>query len=142
MKKLLFGMLIAVSGLVFYACSQKTGILGAGGLKTNANDLVATESKVDNIIETTSDESDLFSLGSSSAAAFSVGLKSGDMAMGGGAFKNMFDHFPNFKLRYLGGICPDLMITTTNGGFPKTMTINYGTGLEMANGHVLKGKIR
>jgi hypothetical protein len=53
----------------------------------------------------------------------------------------MFDIFPNFKLRYLRGICPDLSITTTNGGFPKTMTVDYGTGLEMANGHILKGKI-
>jgi len=142
MKKLLFGLLIAFSGLVFYACNkEKSGFNGTDSLKTNANELVATDSKVDNIVETTSDESDLFSLGSSSAASYSVGLKSGDISMGGGLFKNMFDHFPNFKLRYLGGICPDLAITTTNGGFPKTMTIDYGTGIEMANGHLLKGKI-
>jgi len=141
MKKLLFGTLIIISGLAFFACNQKTGILGADGLKTNMNDLVATDSKVDNIVETTSDESDLFSLGSSSATAFSVGLKSADITISGGLFKPMFDHFPNFKLRYLGGICPDLTITTTNGGFPKTMTVDYGTGLEMANGHILKGKI-
>jgi len=141
MKKLLFGLFIVMFSLAFYACNKTSGGLGADGLKTNANELVATDSKVDNIVETTSDESDLFSLGNSSVTSYSSGLKSGVITISGSVFKNMFDHFPNFKLRYMGGICPDLTITTTNGGFPKTMTIDYGTGLEMANGHVLKGKI-
>lgn len=139
MKKLLFGILIVVSGLAFYACNAKSGLLGASGLKTNVNNLVATDSKIDNIVETTSYESDIFSLGSTSVAAYSTGLKSAMMV--GGNFMNMFDHFPNFKLRYLKGICPNLSVTTTNGGFPKIMTIDYGDSLQLANGHVLKGKI-
>lgn len=130
-------MLIAVSGLVFYACNkEKSGFIGADSLKTNANELVASDSQIDNVIETSSYESDLFSLSNSS---YSVGLKSAEI--GGGNIRFTFDLFPNFKLRYLKGICPDLTITTTNGGFPKTMTVDYGTGIELTNGHILKGKI-
>ena len=51
-------------------------------------------------------------------------------ATGGGMFRDMFEHFPKFKLHYRGGICPDLRVVTTNGGFPKTMTIDYGDSLQ------------
>ena len=140
MRKLLFGLLIATAGLVFFACSQKSGLVGTDALKTNANVLVALDSKVDNVVETSSYESDVFSLSSSSVNTYSVGLKSGDM-MGGSGFKNMFEHFPMFKLHYKGGICPNLTVTSTNGTYPRTMTIDYGDSLSMANGHILKGKI-
>jgi len=137
MKKLIFGMLIAVSGLVFYACNKEnTEFIGADSLKTNANELVASDSQIDNVIETASYESDIFSLSNSS---YSVGLKSGEI--GAVNFRFLFDPYPNFKLRYLRGVCPDLTIATTNGGFPKTMTVDYGAGIELANGHILKGKI-
>ncbi|MCX6238678.1 MAG: hypothetical protein NTY07_14135 [Bacteroidia bacterium] len=139
MKKLLFGILIVASGLVFYACNEKSGFLGADALKTNANELVANDTQVENVVETSNYEADIFSLGNSTISAFSIGLKSGEI--GGGLYKNMFERFPNFKLRYRGGICPDLTITSTNGGYPKTMTINYGDSLHLANGHILKGKI-
>jgi hypothetical protein len=144
MKKLLLGMLIATAGVVFFACNQKSGFLGADALKTNVNDLVALDSKIDNFVETSSYESDVFSLGANSVTAYSVGLKSGEISgvmMGGGMFHNMFERFPMFKLRYRGGICPDLTVTSTNGGYPRTMTIDYGDSLGLANGHVLKGKI-
>ena len=139
MKKLLFGIIVIVSGLFIQACTQKSGFLAADALKSGVIELVAADSQVDNIVETASYESDVFSLANASVITFSTGLKSA--TIGGGVFKNMFELFPNFKLRYLRGICPDLAITSTNGGFPKTMTIDYGTGLEMSNGHILKGKI-
>lgn len=144
MKKLIFGMLVTTVGLFFYACNQKSGFLGADALKTNAGVLVAMDAKVDNVVETSNYESDVYSLGANSVTAYSVGMKSGEISagnMGGGMFRNMFEHFPGFKLRYWGGICPDLTLTSTNGGYPKTMTIDYGDSLALANGHVLKGKI-
>jgi len=144
MKKLLYGILIASAGLVFYQCNQKSGFLGAAALKTNVNTLVALDSKVDNVVETSSYESDVFSLSTNSVSIYNVGMKSGDLSgsmLGGGMFHNMFEHFPFFKLRYRGGICPDLTFTSTNGGYPRTMTIDYGDSLALANGHVLKGKI-
>lgn len=141
MKKLLFGVLVVAAGYVFFACNQKSGSLGTDSLKTSANELVALDTKIDNVVETSSYESDVYSLGSSSVTTYSAGLKSGGIAGGGGMFRNMFDHFPNFKLHYRGGICPDLTVVTTNGGYPKTMTIDYGDSLELANGRILKGKI-
>jgi len=144
MKKLLCGILITTAGLAFYACNQKSGFLGADALKTNVNVLVALDSKVDNVVETSSYESDVFSLATNSYSTYGVGLKSGEISggmMGGGMFRNMFDHFPGFKLHYRGGICPDLTLTSTNGGYPRTLTIDYGDSLALANGHVLKGKI-
>jgi len=144
MKKLLSGILIATIGLGFYGCNQKSGFLGADALKTNVNELVALDSKIENVVETSSYESDVFSLGTSSVTAYSIGLKSGGIGGGysdGGRFRNMFEQFPRFKLRYREGICPDLSITSTNGGYPRTMTIDYGNSLALANGHVLKGKI-
>ena len=143
MKKLLFGVLIGAIGLAFYACNKNKD-LGADPLKTSSLELVATDAKVDNIVETSSYESDVFSLGSGSIATYSVGLKSGELVgdmMGGDRFKNMFEHFPNFKMHYMNGITPNLTVVSTNGGFPKTMTIDYGDSLVLNNGHVLKGKI-
>lgn len=143
MKKLLLGVLIGVSGLAFYACNKNNN-LGADTLKTSTKELVATDAKVDNIVETSSYESDIFSLGSGSITTYSAGLKSaelvGDM-MGGDRFRNMFEHFPNFKMHYMNGIIPNLTVTTTNGDYPKTMVIDYGDSLVLNNGHVLKGKI-
>jgi hypothetical protein len=144
MKKLLLGVLIGVSGLAFYACNKNNNNLGTDTLKTSAKELVATDAKVDNIVETSSYESDIFSLGSGSITTYSAGLKSaelvGDM-MGGDRFRNMFEHFPNFKMHYMNGIIPNLTVTTTNGDYPKTMVIDYGDSLVLNNGHVLKGKI-
>jgi hypothetical protein len=137
MKKLLFGILVVTSGFVYITCTQKSEFISSDIL--NTSDLVAADSQIDNIVEVANYESDVFSLSSSSVTSFSNGLKNGEI--GGGIFVKMFDLFPNFKLRYLRGICPDLSLTTTNGGFPKTMTVDYGTGLELANGHILKGKI-
>jgi len=141
MKKLLFAVLIASSGLVFFSCNKNTGVAGADASKANAKEIVALDTKIDNVVETSSYESDVYSLASNSVSAFSMGMKSADIAKGGVNFRNMFDRFPMFKLHYRGGICPDLTITSTNGGYPRTMTIDYGDSLQLANGHILKGKI-
>ena len=137
MKKIFFVIMVVTMGLIFYTCSQKSELLNTDASKTN--ELVAIDSQIGNIVETASYEADVFSLGNDALTAFSSGLKNG--VIGGGFFRNMFELFPNFKLRYLRGILPDLTVTTTNGGFPKTMTVDYGDGIEMANGHILKGKI-
>jgi len=137
MRKLFYLLLVVASGLISYTCSHRSGLINEDALKTN--DLVEADSQIDNIVETASYEADVFSLGNGAVTAFSSGLKSG--VVGGGIFRNMFELFPNFKLRYLRGILPDLTVTTTNGGFPKTMTVDYGDGIELANGHILKGKI-
>jgi hypothetical protein len=53
----------------------------------------------------------------------------------------MFDHYLNFKLRYKNGVGPNIALTTTNGGYPKTLVLDYGDSLALANGRVLSGMI-
>lgn len=43
--------------------------------------------------------------------------------------------------RYHMDNCPDITIDSTETGYPKTITLNYGEGTELAHGKVLKGKI-
>ncbi len=141
MKKLLLLILIAISGLVFYECNQKSGALDAEALKMDIVSLIASDTKVDNAVESSSYETDLYSLGSNSIAGFSSGnLKSAELG-GGSFFRTMFDHFPKFKLHFRKGIAPDMTVTTTNGGYPKTIVIDYGDSTQLANGRVLSGKI-
>ena len=113
MKKLVVGVIISAVTIAFVACSKNSGSVGAVALKSSVTALVAADTKVDNAVVTSGYESDIFSLGSGSIATYStsIGLKSG--SIGGGMFNNMFNGFPNFKLHYRGGICPDLTVTTT-----------------------------
>jgi len=43
--------------------------------------------------------------------------------------------------RYHMDNCPDITIDSTETGFPRTITLNYGEGTELRHGKLLKGKI-
>jgi hypothetical protein len=45
------------------------------------------------------------------------------------------------KLRYKIHQCPDIHIQSEEGGYPKTLTMDYGEGTELRNGRVLSGVI-
>lgn len=45
------------------------------------------------------------------------------------------------KLRYRVNECPDVSIESEDGAYPKTITLNYGDGTTLENGHVLSGVI-
>ncbi len=44
-------------------------------------------------------------------------------------------------MRYKFRQCPDVTIDSTETGYPKTITLNYGDGTELKNGRVLSGVI-
>lgn len=139
MKKLLPGLLV-ISGLVWFSCSQKqAGFQNVTSLKTPVDQIVATDGNVDNFVEVADYETDLFSMGESSLTAYNSTTKSA--MIGKNMFLNMFDRYLNFKLRYKNGVGPNITLTTTNGGFPKTITLDYGDSLALANGRVLSGMI-
>lgn len=138
MKNLLPGLLI-ISGLVWFSCSQKQAGLQDVTLKSPVGDVVALEGNIDNFVEAGDYEADLYSLSEASLTSYSTGLKSA--TIGANMFQNMFQNLANFKLRYKDGISPNVTLTTTNGGFPKTLVIDYGIGLTLANGRVLSGTI-
>jgi hypothetical protein len=54
MKRLILGILVTTTLFVFYSCNEKSGFFGADALKTNADELVASDSEIDNIVENAS----------------------------------------------------------------------------------------
>jgi len=43
--------------------------------------------------------------------------------------------------RYRFGQCPDITVDSADTGYPRTITLNYGEGTELANGKIISGKI-
>jgi hypothetical protein len=76
-------------------------------------------------------------LGVGTISAYNSTLKSGDQ----NRFRNMFENMLHFRLHYKNGAFPNITFTATNGTFPITLVIDYGTGTELNNGRVLSGKI-
>ena len=84
-------------------------------------------------------KADLFSLGEGSLTNYSSTLKSrydGRQLF----FRICFRTCRISVFVIVMGFCPNVSLETTNGGFPKTLTIDYGTGLELANGRTLSGE--
>ncbi len=143
MRNLLFGLLCIAAGLSYFACSEKFSATGKDASITPANTfaVVLKDAKIDNAIEATNYETDMISTAEASISAYDQGaLKSGHI-MDYAFFKALFEHFPAFKFHYFKGITPNISIVTTNGGFPKTMVLDYGESTVLDNGTVLKGKI-
>jgi hypothetical protein len=137
MKRLIFGM-IMLSGLTFFACTEKPVDLDPNlDLKVPIDNVVADENTSENIIETTDYEVDLYSTGIESISAFNSTLKAGMM----NPFLPMFQNLANFKGRYKNGQFPNIRFEATNGTYPLYLVIDYGTGIEMNNGRILSGKI-
>ena len=133
MKKLLPALLV-ISGLVWFSCQKQSGFQTAT-LKTPVDQIVATDGNVDNFVEAADYEADLISMGEGSLTAYTP-TKSA--LIGRNMFVNMFNRYLNFKLRYKNGVGPNITLTTTNGGFPKILTLDYGDSLALANGPRIK----
>jgi hypothetical protein len=137
MKRLLPALLV-ISGLVWYSCSKQDAGFQNVTLKTPVDQLVLKDGNVDNFVEAADYEADLFSMGETSLSAYST--KSATIGMGG-MFFNMFERYLNFRMRYRNGVGPNITLTTTNGKYPKTIVLDYGDSLALANGRVLSGMI-
>jgi hypothetical protein len=96
--------------------------------------VVSMDAALEDVAEATGYEVDIFT-GSTEAinsdytleTASSATLKSGST---------------DWKSRYAAGQCPLITIESAEGGFPKTITLNYGEKTELANGRILKGVIQ
>lgn len=101
---------------------------------TSVESVVSMDAALEDVVEATGYEIDLFS-GSTEAinsdfteeTASSATLKSGNTG---------------WKSRYAAGQCPLITIESAEGGFPKTISLNYGEQTELANGRVLRGVIK
>jgi hypothetical protein len=121
MKNLLLSLVVLLS-IALFACNK--GELATFSSEDEA--IVSNDAAAEAVVQSTDDEVDLFSSSNESIILAGSSLKSTD-----GPFMG----------RYRFGKAPLITIETTNGGFPKTITLDYGTGTELLNGTTIKGKI-
>lgn len=95
-------------------------------IDTKSAQLVMDEVSVENIIAEADYETDFYMLAEKGIAA----------KMRAGKTWNWLN-----SLRYRFGQCPDVTIDSTETGYPRTITLNYGEGTELKNGRVLSGLI-
>ena len=137
MKKQILALSLLAGSLIF-SCSEKIDTT-TDELKSSPAVIAANEVSVDNSLESIDYEADLYSFGIETISEYNLGLKNGDSNMNW--YQRMFQNMMGFKNRYKNGVFPNLTFTATNGTYPITLKIDYGTGIELANGHVLKGSI-
>ena len=128
------GLVVLVA---FTACNKNDNLLPENllnevDLKTTTESVILTEASLDDVTEAADYEVDLFTGASVevAASAFEFGdieLKAGDTN--------------KYRNRYRFGKCPDIHIVKEEGGYPRTITLNYGEGTELANGRVIAGII-
>lgn len=123
MKKLFFSLL-ALSTLVLFSCNKDES---ASLISSEEEAIVSNDAAVETVMESADYEIDLFTGSTESINELGSGLKS-------------TEHFP-FWARYRFGIPPTIIIESAEGGFPKTITLDYGEGTELLNGTVISGSI-
>ena len=103
-------------------------------LSVTVESVVTTEAALDDVVEETEYEVDLYSGSDATFAAMSEMTASSELKSASSG--NLF------KYRYRWQKCPDIHIVSENGSFPKTITLNYGESTELENGRVLSGIIQ
>ena len=123
MKNLLFSLL-ALSTLILFSCNKDEV---SSLISSEEEAIISNDAAVGTVMESADYEVDLFTGSTESIDAAGAGLKS-------------TEDFP-FWGRYRFGKAPTIIIETTNGDFPKTITLDYGDGTELNNGTVISGSI-
>jgi hypothetical protein len=121
MKKL-FLSLVVLSTIVLFSCNKEESAM----LSSEDEAIVSNDAAAESLVESADYEVELFT-GSAESISQSSSLKSADDE--------------SFLGRYRFGKAPLITIVSTNGGFPKTITLDYGDGIELLNGTTIKGKI-
>ncbi|MCU4174061.1 hypothetical protein [Carboxylicivirga sp. N1Y90] len=136
MKNVLVTIGIAVL-VALTACNKNDNLLPEDqlnevDLKTTTESVIVTEASLDDVTEAADYEVDLFTgsdieVASAAFEASDLELKAGDQH--------------KYRNRYRWGKCPDIHIVKEEGGYPRTITLNYGEGTELTNGRVIAGII-
>ncbi|NJO87692.1 MAG: hypothetical protein HC831_01070 [Chloroflexia bacterium] len=123
MKKL-FLSLLALSTFVFFSCNkEETSSL----ISSEEEAIISNDAAAETVTESADYEIDLFTSSTESINDANSGLKSTDLHP--------------FWARYRFGVPPTVIIETTNGDFPKTITLDYGDETVLNNGTVISGSI-
>jgi len=122
----LFGILILALSVIVISCNNDPDINLDEGLSEKAATIVEDEVAVDNAEAEAFYEADFYANAQRSIIRMMrLGLRWN--------WKNI--------LRYRIGQCPDVTIDSTEAGYPITITLNYGDGVELNSGRVLSGII-
>lgn len=134
--KRIFWIFAAGVALFFQACEKESEIKPESDYYTpdfnvSVESVVTYDAVVEDVVEATEYEVDFFSgttdaLDGQFSVVVSENLKSGT-----------FD----WRTRYLNSQCPLITIVSEEGGFPKTITLDYGEKTELINGRILSGII-
>jgi len=135
MKKGILG--IAILALVT-SCDKNDNIIedvfmSNVDLKSTTESVVTTEAQLDDISEAADYEIELFTGTDEAIDGVLNEQANSSLKSTGIPFR--------FKERYKWGKCPDIHIIKAEGGWPRTITLNYGEGTELANGRIISGSI-
>lgn len=133
MKKILFSLAIGTA-IAFSACEKEVdpaSDYSSPDFSVTVESIVTTDASVEDVVEAMDSEVDLFT-GSADAISDVFAQVSDD-----GLKSSNIGH----KARYKNGVCPEVTFATTEGGFPKTIKLNYGEETVLVNGRVLSGVI-
>lgn len=136
MKNVLVAIAL-VSLIAFTACNKNDNFLPENpimdvDLNVSTESVILTEASLDDVTEAADYEVDLFT--GSDIEVASAAYEADDAEL-----KSSEQH--NYKNRYRWGKCPDIHIVKEEGGYPRTITLNYGEGTELNNGRVIAGII-
>ncbi|NQU87149.1 MAG: hypothetical protein HQ541_15445 [Mariniphaga sp.] len=124
--KRIFGILTLALSVVLISCEKEPNISIDQDLSEKAAEIVQDEIAVSNAESEVSYEANFYI----NAERAIVGMAKIGKRWN---WKNI--------LRYRIGQCPDVTINSTETGYPKTITLDYGDGVELNNGRILSGLI-
>lgn len=133
MKKSAFIISIAAATMMFQACEN--GLDTTEGLNTDAisvetTEITTNEATMDDVSEEIDYEVDYFT--GSHDAVMECTTSSTDLKSTDGW---------RFGPRYRYLMHPDVVVDNPDTTYPKTITIDYGEGIELENGRIIAGKI-
>lgn len=124
-----------ISGILFFFACTKDEDTTSTQEATDAIEKISTsETVIEDAIEEANYEVDLFS---SSQQLLDSYVANGNQWPNG-----YLNNEWAFGRRYRIHQCPEVTIVTEPGGYPKTVTLNYGEGTELNNGRILSGIIQ
>ncbi len=137
MKKVILGLATSMA-VLFLACNKEEVVpvtdYSTPEFNVTVESVVTADAAIDDVVEAADYEVDLLT-GSELAFSSIVVEDQSAVDLKG---TTLWDQI---KSRYRLRKCPDISIISEDGGFPKTITLDYGDTTELANGRILSGVI-